>query len=195
MPKCYTQQEKEQIRKRLHEEAMSCMELYGMKHTTVDELVKRVKIPKGTFYLFYKSKELLLFEVLMELHERVEQQLYTLAAQINPQTVTASQLTELLFQIFKTASEMPILNTITPEDVDLLARKLPPEILQEHMGHDTNVAEQLFAAFPMKQGVKLDTISAASRGIYFSTLHKTEIGESYDEGLRCLIRGLVMQIL
>ncbi|WP_286081321.1 TetR/AcrR family transcriptional regulator [Parablautia intestinalis] len=32
--------------------------------TTVDEIVKRVNIPKGTFYLFYKSKELLLFEVI-----------------------------------------------------------------------------------------------------------------------------------
>nr|WP_277934491.1 TetR family transcriptional regulator [Parablautia intestinalis] len=26
--------------------------------TTVDEVVKRVNIPKGIFYLFYKSKEL-----------------------------------------------------------------------------------------------------------------------------------------
>ena len=31
------------------------MQKKGVKKTTVDELVKRVGIPKGTFYLFYPS--------------------------------------------------------------------------------------------------------------------------------------------
>ena len=38
----------------------------GVKKTTVDELVKRTGIPKGTFYLFYPSKEMLLFDVSQE---------------------------------------------------------------------------------------------------------------------------------
>ena len=62
MPKSYSEQEREYIRKRLKEEAADCLARYGVRRTTVDELVKRVNIPKGTFYLFYKSKELLLFE-------------------------------------------------------------------------------------------------------------------------------------
>ncbi|MDY4210978.1 MAG: TetR/AcrR family transcriptional regulator [Treponema sp.] len=37
-----------------------------MKKTTVDELVKRTGIPKGTFYLFYPSKEILLFDISQE---------------------------------------------------------------------------------------------------------------------------------
>ena len=64
LPKSYSDQERAYITKRLKEEAAACMGQFGIRRTTVDELVKRVKIPKGTFYLFYPSKELLLFEVI-----------------------------------------------------------------------------------------------------------------------------------
>ena len=56
MPKTYSEQEREYIDKRLREEAMNCMAAYGIRKTTVDELVRRVRIPKGTFYLFMSPK-------------------------------------------------------------------------------------------------------------------------------------------
>jgi AcrR family transcriptional regulator len=39
--------EREYIKKRLMEEAQDCLRLYGIRKTTVDELVKRANIPKG----------------------------------------------------------------------------------------------------------------------------------------------------
>ena len=65
MPKCYSEKEKEYIKKRLKEEAAALIGQYGIRHTTVDEIVRRACVPKGTFYLFYESKELLIFEVLL----------------------------------------------------------------------------------------------------------------------------------
>ena len=56
MPKSYSDQERAYIRKRLKEEAAVCMGQYGIRRTTVDEIVRLVNIPKGTFYLFYSSK-------------------------------------------------------------------------------------------------------------------------------------------
>ena len=87
MPKSYSEQEREYIRKRLKEEAAKCLARYGVRRTTVDEIVKRVNIPKGTFYLFYKSKELLLFEVIQEQQETVNRKLY--------QTISGIASTEL----------------------------------------------------------------------------------------------------
>ena len=52
MPKSYSDQEREYIKKRLKDEATKCLIQYGVRRTTVDEIVKRVNIPKGTFYLF-----------------------------------------------------------------------------------------------------------------------------------------------
>ena len=76
LPKAYSDQEKEYIRKRLKEEAAKCLAQYGIKRTTVDEIVQGVKIPKATFYLFYQSKEMLLFEVILEQHDLIEEKLW-----------------------------------------------------------------------------------------------------------------------
>ena len=45
MPKSYSEQEREYIRERLKEEAAQCLAKYGVRRTTVDEIVRRVKIP------------------------------------------------------------------------------------------------------------------------------------------------------
>ena len=50
MPKIYSDEEKKQIIERLKKEANALMQEKGVKKTTVDELVKRAGIPKGTFY-------------------------------------------------------------------------------------------------------------------------------------------------
>ena len=55
MPKTYSDEERNQIITKLKREANILMLEKGVKKTTVDELVKRVGIPKGTFYLFYPS--------------------------------------------------------------------------------------------------------------------------------------------
>ena len=97
MPKCYSDQEREYIRKRLKEEAAACMGQYGIRRTTVDEIVKRVNIPKGTFYLFYKSKELLLFEVIQEQHELVNQKLYQAISDMAGTEFSAEKITDVIF--------------------------------------------------------------------------------------------------
>lgn len=100
MPKCYSDQEREYIKKRLKEEAAACMGQFGIRRTTVDELVKRVNIPKGTFYLFYKSKELLLFDVIQEQHELVNQKLYQAISEVADQSFTAEKLTDTIQKMF-----------------------------------------------------------------------------------------------
>ena len=195
MPKCYSPQEREYIQKRLKEEAVICLGQYGIRRTTVDELVKRVKIPKGTFYLFYQSKELLLFEVILELHDRIEQELYQAVTQIAQGNFEPEKLTEIIFSFFKMASDTPILKLINSDEVEILARKLPPEVLAEHLAHDDSMVERVFALLPVKEGIDANTFSAAFRGIYFATLHKEEIGDAdFDGALRLLIHGIVIQM-
>lgn len=193
MPKCYSPQERDYIRKRLKEEAASCLMQYGVRKTTVDELVQRVNIPKGTFYLFYKTKELLLFEVILEQHDQMERTMMQEISRLDPKHMDCEALTTMLFQFYKMAEKLPIL--LNPREVELLARKLPAEILAQHMGHDTDMIEQLLKRFPLKNH-NPQTLSAAFRAIYMATLHEKEIGsEHYDEALKLLIRGLVLQIL
>lgn len=196
MPKCYSEQEKEYIRKRLKEEAAKCLALYGIKRTTVDEIVKRVKIPKGTFYLFYQSKELLLFDVILEQHDLIEKKLWEEISCIDAKNFTPEKLTEIIVHFYQLAGEMPILKLLNSDEIEILARKLPQGVLEEHLGHDNSMIDKLFGAFPLKKNVDTKALSAAFRAIYFSTLHKEEIGEeNFDDALRLMVSGLVNQLL
>lgn len=196
MPKRYSDQERAYIQKRLKEVAADCIARYGIRHTTVDEIVKRANIPKGTFYLFYQSKELLLFDVILESHELVEQKMLTSLQQLDFTALTADQLTDTIWEGIKTASEMPILNVLHSDEIELLARKLPPEVVAAHLGHDDDMLKHVCSMFPVKEGFDSQTFSAAFRAIYFCTLHKQEIGdEFYENAMRMLIHGLVLQLL
>lgn len=195
MPKSYSEQEREYIKKRLKEEAAKCLAIYGVRRTTVDEIVKRVNIPKGTFYLFYKSKELLLFEVIQEQQENVNRELFEAISSISKKDLSAEKLTEMAFGFFKKTEEMLILKLVDVDEMELLKRKLPREIVEEHFQDDTNTIERIIALLPTKKEVDVNVVSAAFHAIYYITLHKAEIGEQYDEALRTLIYGVVAQYI
>lgn len=196
MPKSYSEQEREYIRNRLKEEAAKCLTIYGVRRTTVDELVKRVNIPKGTFYLFYKSKELLLFEVIQEQQEIINSRLYQAISAIAGTEFSAENLTDAIFEFYKMAEKMPILKLLDLGEVELLVRKLPQETVAAHLQDDTDTIEKMLALLPIKRNVNIKVISSAFHAIYYATLHKAEIGEEqYDDALRVLIYGIVTQLI
>lgn len=196
MPKCYSTEEKEYIANRLREEAAKCLDQYGIKRTTVDEIVKRVKIPKGTFYLFYASKEMLLFEVILEQHDKIEKQLMDAISSLNINEVTIDNLTDILFVFYKRAKDMPILKMLNTDEIELITRKLPKGVVQNHLVNDNLLIEHIFAVLGREKNNDLEAFSAAFRNIYFAALHSNEFdNDNFDDSLRLLIKGLVIQLL
>ena len=196
MPKSFTPQERSYIVQRLQKEAAACLAQYGVRHTTVDELVRRAGIPKGTFYLFYRSKEQLLFEVLLQLHEQMQTQMQTALAALGPAALGPDALTDVLFQFFMQAQQQPILRLMNSDEVALLARKLPPEVVANHVQDDSELVAGLMQQLPGASGKDAQLFSAALHQIYFATLHKEELNDDhYEAALRLLIRGVVLQLL
>lgn len=195
MPKSYSDKEREHIINRLKDEASSCLSIYGVKKTTVDELVRRVNIPKGTFYLFYDSKELLLYDVINDLHDEIQNQFLSEVGSLQG-NFSCEQLTNLLFQIFKKVDSTCLLKIMTNGDLELLMRKLPNEIVEEHLVHDNNLMKQLILSIPQASDKDIESFSGAMRGIFLTMLHKREIGEIiFDSSLKLLISALVMKLM
>ena len=71
MATAFDDNEKELIRKKLKEAAEECLLKYGVKKTTVDQLVQMAGISKGSFYSFYSAKEVLFFIVLEEYQKSI----------------------------------------------------------------------------------------------------------------------------
>ena len=194
MPKKISENERKYIKERLIDEARECLLLYGVRKTTVDELVKRVDIPKGTFYLFYRSKELLLFDVLKEFHDEIQEQLL---AKINiiKGKITPDQLAEIFFDLYKSVEASFLLPLMTSGEMEYLIRKLPKELASMHAVDDDLQVEQLISLVPNMCAEKTEVFSAALRGIFLSMLYKNEIGEKvFEEALLTMIRGVVIQM-
>jgi len=65
MPKAFSEEEKQRIRERLLKVGRECFTRYGLKKTTIEDVVHPVGIAKSSFYLFFESKEALYVELMM----------------------------------------------------------------------------------------------------------------------------------
>ncbi len=195
MPKSFSDSERAYIKKRLMEEAQTCLSQYGMRKTTVDELVRRVHIPKGTFYLFYQSKELLFFDVFCTLHDELQATLLgwidELSGNLNADTVT-----ELLFRLYKKTDSTFIYSFIANGDLELLVLKLPPEVAAAHAQKDDFSMEQLLSLLPgVRTEGNIKIFSAVLRAIFCAMLHRREVGEEvFDDAIHVMLRGVVREL-
>lgn len=199
MPKIYTESERNEIKRRLHEEANLCLQQFGVKKTTVDELVKRVGIPKGTFYLFYKSKEMLLFEVIQEYHKKIENEMKQKIMAIG-HAIDIEALTGIICDAMLITKHSCLKTLMIPAEMEALVQKLPAEVIENHLKEDNDLVEQVLEVFgnekAMKnQAVNIDAIGGAFRGIFMATMYENEIGEQFEESIKMLVKGLLMQIM
>lgn len=74
MARHFSENEKQIIKKRLLQEGKKLLEKYGVKKTSVDKIVEKVGIAKGSFYNFYTSKESMVFDILMDLEINIHQE-------------------------------------------------------------------------------------------------------------------------
>jgi AcrR family transcriptional regulator len=194
MPKTFSDSDRAYIKERLMEEAKKCLTLYGIRKTTVDELVKRANIPKGTFYLFYESKERLLFDVILQFNDEIQQKMIAEVSTLKDD-MDHERLTDIVFGLYKTLEDSFMPKLIADDELAFYMRKLPSELSQLHTEKDDLRFEELVALVPNIKVKNIKVFSAALRGIFLSLLHKQELGkEVFDEALRTMIRGVVIQL-
>jgi AcrR family transcriptional regulator len=194
MPKSFSESERAWLKERLIDEAQACLALFGIRRTTVDELCRRVNIPKGTFYLFYASKELLFFDVFCALHDAFQHKLLADIAVLD-QGVDADTLTDIIYSLYQSLDGSYLLTLATSGELELLFRKLPPALSKQHAEQDDFRVDELVSRVPGMKKENVRIYSAALRGIFITLLHKKEVGEDvFDEALRIMIRGVVSQM-
>lgn len=206
MPKIYSDEEKKNIIAKLKNEANKLMQEKGVKKTTVDELVKRVGIPKGTFYLFYPSKEMLLFEVSQDFHEHVDEYITNgFCKIINSKNKSMDEMdfsdcvegiTDVILGAMEITYHSCLRVLLIPESMTLILSKIPNEVLEKHRQEDRHIGGELFKGLCVKKGMSLDAVVGAFMMIIFGAMYKREIGENnWKESMRIAIRGIVLQLV
>lgn len=194
MATAFTNEEKEVIRKKLHKAAKECLQRYGVRRTTVDQMVEMVDISKGSFYNFYSSKEMLFFRVLEEYQIDVMNRLEEQLEQENQ--INANQFVQLLYDFYQDFRYSFVFTIFKNHEMELLIRKLPKEVITTHHLLDDRMAEKIVSRINIRETVSVEIVSALFRTIAMSILHIEEIGEKqFDTILKLLIKGIVGQII
>ena len=206
MPKVYTDEEKKKIIEKLKKEANILMQEKGVKKTTVDELVKRAGIPKGTFYLFYPSKEMLLFDVSQDFHTQVDSYITNGVFKIikdknlsmsEPDfSACVEELTDVILGAMEITYHSCLKILLIPESMNLILSKIPDDVLEKHRKDDSGVGDGLFQGLATKNGLSGEAVVGAFMMIIFGGMYKREIGETnWKESMRIVIKGIVLQLV
>ena len=194
MATAFTDKEKEVIRKKLHKAAKECLQRYGVRKTTVDQMVEMVDISKGSFYNFYSSKEMLFFTVLEEYQMDIMNRLAEQLEQKNQ--INTDRFVRLLYNFYQDFRYSFVFTIFKNHEMELLIRKLPKEVIITHHLLDDRMAEKIVSRINIRESVSVEIVSALFRTIAMSILHIEEIGEKqFDTVLKLLIQGIVGQII
>ena len=194
MSTAFTDEEKKLIRKKLEKAAKECLQRYGVRKTTVDQMVAMADISKGSFYNFYSSKEMLFFTVLEEYQIDIMNRLAEQLEQKNQ--INADQFVKLLYDFYQDFRYSFVFTIFKTHEMELLIRKLPKEVIETHHLLDDRMVEKIVSRINIRETVSVEIVSALFRTIAMSILHTEEIGEKqFDMILKLLIQGIVGQII
>ena len=193
MATAFTTEEKEVIRKKLHKVAKECLQRYGVKKTTVDQMAAMVDISKGSFYNFYSSKEMLFFAVLEEYQIDV---MNRLTEQLDMEAkIDTNRLVQLLYDFYQDFRYSFMYTIFKNHEMELLIRKLPKEAITNHHLIDDRMVKKIVSRINIRENVSVEIVSALFRTIAMTILHIEEIGEEqFDTTLKLVIQGIVEQI-
>ncbi|RFA36571.1 TetR family transcriptional regulator [Virgibacillus dokdonensis] len=194
MATAFSNNEKEIIRGKLQQAAKECLGKYGVKKTTVDQLVQMAGISKGAFYKFYPKKEILFFHVLEDYQKSL---MKDLANRLEKElTIGVEQFTDFIFQLYQNVKQSFLMNLIQQQELEYLMRKIPPDMIMNHHLLDDMFMEQVFSYIKIKENVNKSVVVASLRSIFMSMMYMEEIGEQeFDEVLKLLIKGIALQII
>lgn len=194
MATAFSDSERELIRIKLNDIARECLLKYGVKKTTVDQIVQMAGIAKGSFYNFYSRKEILFFTVLEEYQKSIIDELTNKLKEDN--NIDVDKFTELIYGLYQDVRKSFIMNIIQNQEFEYLMRKLPKELIIDHHSLDDILTKKIFSYIKIKDDINIDVFTASLRAIFMSMIYIEEIGEkNFDEVLKILIKGLAQQII
>ncbi|MBN1797099.1 MAG: TetR/AcrR family transcriptional regulator [Spirochaetales bacterium] len=189
MPKVFTGEQKQAMRKKLIGIGFKIFSEYGIRKSRVEDITRQAGIAKGTFYSFFPSKEALFMAAL----DTLESESRPLLNQIltDKSTSYKQRLKNTLQIQLKAIEKNPIVKTLfNPEEIAYLTRNIPEQGLSAHIReHNKFYMDFLTEAAKHKQLTTTDiaTASALLQTIFFLAIHKSEIGPSFFKQLNLLI--------
>jgi AcrR family transcriptional regulator len=134
MGAAFSDTEIETIRTQLKARARECMVRYGVRKTSIKDIVSAAGISTGAFYQFYDSKERLFFQVI----EDMDLEVYAVAVEILKTRMDLIPRERVILALISTCGKTDELGygEIWEAESAYLLRKVPPEVYGNHIKNE-----------------------------------------------------------
>jgi len=193
MPK-FSENEKVIIREKLFSEGEQLFIRYGVRKVTIDDLVKAVGIAKGSFYAFYANKEHLYVDILRSIQKKMLAETDNIFER-NPALSSKELVKKIILWSYEEAERYPMLLQQDAETMDYLTRKLPKEVLDEHI-HDGMQTPKKFMEYGARFKYDAETVAKVFRALTVSCLSLLNQDEVDNKAvIEILVSGAVNEIV
>lgn len=190
----YNANERSQIIEQMQSEVRDCLKKYGVRKTSVDELVKRVNIPKGTFYLFFPTKEDLIYDVICQYRQELLESL--LSKLEREKRLNTDSFSKIVYETFCEASNSFLVEIERNNEMDFLFRKLPKDKVEKQEKEIDRLYHQLRKFVSCVNDEEFEILLTASLLLFKTTLVKESIDEQvYYNSVKLLINGISLQCI
>lgn len=178
MPKIFSDDDRETIRKSLMKAGREHFLRYGIRRTKIEELAAEAGIAKGTFYNFFESKEDLCLTIydLEELAMRKETE--EILRNVDDPEETLVALMDYSLRFVRGDSLLTRLRE--SGEYRLLVRGVGRERLSEHLDNDLEFAREVVEELQRKGAAcrtEPKVIAGVLRAFVMLTFHENEIGK------------------
>ena len=155
VPKIYSQEKRQEIREQIMDMGLELIKQYGMRKMSIEQITKKVGIAQGTFYNFFDSKEILVYELANAYQERINQKVEEII-QIKGY-LDRESLRELYYgMILK--DEDNVYRFLKREDIQTFLTRLPSDCLSKISDAKMQMEKNLRYVNEKKEKYDLDAI-------------------------------------
>lgn len=122
MPKVYSDEKRLEIREQLMKTGVELIRQYGMKRMSIEELTRKVGIAQGTFYNFFKSKEVFVCEIALAYQQGIDDQVEEIA---RVKGGLDRKDVESFYRMTFLEDENSIFRFLSREDIQTIVTRLP----------------------------------------------------------------------
>jgi len=184
--KSFGEEERELIKSKLLESCEKCWSKYGYKRTTIRELCDMSGISTGAFYLFFQSKEVLFFETVQSVGDRIGALVYKKI----PQHPTKRDFAKTLKTLFKEFEKIEWYLSVEDE-MALIIRKLPTDFMAKTSKKDISDLSDLIEKFGLVPRIDFAEVITILQLLSFLVMQKKMIGEAFQKPFSFIIDTLV----
>lgn len=192
MPKIVGESERQRIKDAMQNAVIQLIKQKSIRKITVEEITQVIGIGKGSFYLYYESKELLFYSVVKFCEQNMIDEIFKIQ---NLDMGASEKVHKVMYEMYLAPDS--IMLYLSPADMDWLIRKLPTEYFEyEQKKSDINF-NQILSFFHIDSNkLNVEVISALMEAVnYVASDAKKYSPDTKQEALNILVTNVSDYIL